>query len=127
MHIPAVARDFIWHDINNTRAELRSKTYSLVVDLLRVSTKGINPLTLDCFNVRSDQKLSKKAEKIRAKEQEILLGSDQAALKGLLELKRWQGKYQEYLNQGKDMFAKDLVRQATIKPIAGVWKVFELS
>ncbi|KAL3420495.1 hypothetical protein PVAG01_06940 [Phlyctema vagabunda] len=60
-------------------------------------------------------------------ERDILLGSSSpAALQGLLSLKAWQQRYDEHLKMGEDMFSKDLYRLAMMKPIAGLWRVFEM-
>lgn len=126
MLMPEAARSVIWPDINNTRNDLRTKTYSLLIDLLRVSTRGINPIGLECWATAQTGVGSRKEEKIREKEREVLLGSDRAALQGLLALKSWQAKYQRDLQEGKQMFVQDMVEQARIRPIAGLWKMFEL-
>lgn len=60
-------------------------------------------------------------------EQNILLGNQSPqALQGLIALKAWHTKYQEHLNQGHNMFAKELYALAMIRPIAGLAKVFEI-
>lgn len=125
LHLPSDVRDFIWHDLNNTRTDLRNKTYMLLVDLLRASTKGINPLMLDCW-ARPVIGKPDTEDKISLSFSRILLGGDQGAMAGLADLKEWQKKYGDVLEQGKQMFAADMVQQSGIPPIAGSWKVFEM-
>jgi len=61
------------------------------------------------------------------KERDVLLGKQSpAALCGMLELKRWQERYQEDLMIGEDMFQKELYAQAMMRPVASLWKVFEM-
>lgn len=61
------------------------------------------------------------------RERNILLGvNSPAALQGVLALKAWYLKYHDNLKQGEDMFSKSLYMQATLKPVAGLWRIFEL-
>jgi hypothetical protein len=61
------------------------------------------------------------------RERNILLGIDSpAALQGMDALKAWYLKYHEHLKQGEDMFSKGLYNLVTMKPVAGLWRIFEL-
>jgi hypothetical protein len=60
-------------------------------------------------------------------ERNILLGrSSPAALQGMLALQKWNQKYGDILEQGKDVFKQPLFRLATASPLAGLWRIFEL-
>jgi len=77
---------------------------------------------------KEKEKEKDKAKVDSLKEREILLGAQSpAAMNGLLALKAWQKRYSEQLKQGEDMFAKDLYRLAMMRPIAGLWRVFEMA
>jgi hypothetical protein len=61
------------------------------------------------------------------RERNVLLGiNSPAALQGVLALKGWYTKYGETLQQGEHMFSNGLYHLATVKPIAGLWRIFEL-
>ena len=61
------------------------------------------------------------------RERNILLGiNSPAALQGMLALRAWYLKYHDHLKQGEDMFSKSLYMLATMKPVAGLWRIFEL-
>ncbi|QSZ36559.1 hypothetical protein DSL72_006439 [Monilinia vaccinii-corymbosi] len=65
----------------------------------------------------------KKAEE----ERRILLGDNSPeALQGMMAVKSWQRRNYEHLKLGEDIFKKDLYRQATINPIAGLWRIFDM-
>ncbi|ESZ94776.1 hypothetical protein SBOR_4833 [Sclerotinia borealis F-4128] len=60
-------------------------------------------------------------------ERRILLGNNSPeALQGMMAVKEWQMKNYEHLKLGEDIFKKDLYRQATINPIAGLWRIFDM-
>jgi hypothetical protein len=59
-------------------------------------------------------------------DQDVLLGNQSpAALHGLIALKGWQKRYGEHLDQGKDMFNKEMYAVAMIRPVAYLSKIFE--
>ncbi|KAG4033570.1 hypothetical protein MFRU_004g00770 [Monilinia fructicola] len=60
-------------------------------------------------------------------ERRILLGDNSPeALQGMMAVKSWQRRNYEHLKLGEDIFKKDLYRQATINPIAGLWRIFDM-
>lgn len=60
-------------------------------------------------------------------ERRILLGDNSPeALRGMMAVKSWQLRNYEHLKLGEDIFKKDLYRQATINPIAGLWRIFDM-
>jgi len=60
-------------------------------------------------------------------DEDVLLGNQSpAALQGLKALKRWQVKYGEHLKQGEHMFTKELYALAMIRPVAALYKVFDV-
>lgn len=60
-------------------------------------------------------------------ERRILLGDNSPeALQGMMAVKSWQIKNFQHLKLGEDIFKKDLYRQATINPIAGLWRIFDM-
>ncbi|KAF7870471.1 hypothetical protein EAF04_004215 [Stromatinia cepivora] len=60
-------------------------------------------------------------------ERRILLGDNSPeALQGMMAVKSWQIKNYQHLKLGEDIFKKDLYRQATINPIAGLWRIFDM-
>lgn len=77
--------------------------------------------------VDSEKARQKSIEMDAQRERNILLGiNSPAALQGMLALKAWYLKYHEHLKQGEDMFSKSLYMLATMKPVAGLWRIFEL-
>lgn len=61
------------------------------------------------------------------RQRNILLGiNSPAALQGVVSLKAWYLKYHDHLKQGEDMFSKSLYMLVTMKPVAGLWRIFEL-
>ncbi|TGO78186.1 hypothetical protein BELL_0075g00020 [Botrytis elliptica] len=60
-------------------------------------------------------------------ERRILLGdTSPEALQGMMAVKSWQIRNFEHLKLGENIFKKDLYRQATINPIAGLWRIFDM-
>jgi len=60
------------------------------------------------------------------RERNILLGlNSPAALQGMIALKSWHDRYSNQFKQGEDMFLNNL-HIATISPIVGLWRLFEL-
>ncbi|KAF5873023.1 uncharacterized protein Bfra_008300 [Botrytis fragariae] len=60
-------------------------------------------------------------------ERRILLGdTSPEALQGMMAVKSWQMRNFEHLKLGENIFKKDLYRQATINPIAGLWRIFDM-
>lgn len=60
-------------------------------------------------------------------ERRILLGdTSPEALQGMIAVKTWQMRNFEHLKLGENIFKKDLYRQATINPIAGLWRIFDM-
>lgn len=121
--IPSPVRELIYGDFLETAAGMRGNGYDLLVDLLRASTSGLNPLKLQCWNAHSD---SITTEENNSRERQILLGIKPAAMDGMRELKAWQEKYQPVLNEGRNMFAANLYEVARIRPIASLFKIFAL-
>jgi hypothetical protein len=75
----------------------------------------------------SERARQKSTEMEAQRERNVLLGIDSpAALQGMLALKAWYLKYHDHLKQGEDMFSKSLFMLATMKPVAGLWRIFEL-
>ncbi|RDW60628.1 hypothetical protein BP6252_12011 [Coleophoma cylindrospora] len=142
-----------WH---NRISEIRHGGYGMLINVLNMNTMGINPLksniwsdelvTNQYFAATSTQKphqqvrgygpyavqgeiplMDPNALRMRTKhERDVLLGASPAALQALLALKAWQGRYNQYLQLGEDMFSKDLYSIASMKPVAGLWRVFEM-
>ena len=79
-------------------------------------------------NVFDSEKARQKSIEMDAeRERNVLLGiNSPAALQGILALKAWNLKYYDHLKQGEDMFSRSLYRLATMKPVAGLWRIFEL-
>jgi hypothetical protein len=66
-------------------------------------------------------------ERERERERNVLLGlHSPPALQGMIALKEWNQKYSEVLKQGPEMFSQPLFRLATLSPLAGLWRMFEL-
>ncbi|KAB8294912.1 hypothetical protein EYC80_006870 [Monilinia laxa] len=67
-------------------------------------------------------------QKAKAEEERrILLGDNSPeALQGMMAVKSWQRRNYEHLKLGENIFKKDLYRQATINPIAGLWRIFDM-
>ncbi|KAI9641899.1 hypothetical protein NHQ30_009767 [Ciborinia camelliae] len=71
--------------------------------------------------------MQQQAQAAAAEERRILLGENSPeALHGMLAVKSWQLRNYEHLKLGEDIFKKDLYRQATINPIAGLWRIFDM-
>ncbi|PQE32966.1 hypothetical protein CJF32_00001434 [Rutstroemia sp. NJR-2017a WRK4] len=74
-------------------------------------------------NMRMLQMQKAKAEQ----ERNVLLGeTSPEALQGMIAVKSWQLRNYDHLQQGENIFAKDLYRQAQINPIAGLWRIFDM-
>ena len=101
---------------------MRNGGYDLLVDLLRASTNGVNPIQQDCWNQHS---VSGAKELQYSKDRQVLLGVDSGAMEGLVELKAWQEKYRSVLDEGRAMFAADAYALARIRVIAGLYKIFD--
>ncbi|RDW91634.1 hypothetical protein BP5796_02799 [Coleophoma crateriformis] len=142
-----------WH---NRLSEIRHGGYGMLINILNTNTMGVNPLKYDIwsdelvtnqyFAATSTQQPQQQVRgydpyvvqgkrslmdpntlRMRTKhERDILLGASPAALQGLLALKAWQDRYNEHLQLGEDMFSKDLYSIASMKPMAGLWRVFEM-
>lgn len=77
--------------------------------------------------VESEKARQTSIEMDAERERNILLGTNSPqALQGLLALKAWYLKYHDHLKQGEDMFSKSLYMLAAMKPVAGLWRIFEL-
>ena len=113
----------------------------MLIGVLRANTNGVNPLKLDCWtedvanpfiietptSYEKGKRSPRSATSPAGKERDVLLGRQSpAALKGMLELKRWQDRYREDLMIGEDMFQKEMYAQAMMRPVASLWKVFEM-
>ena len=76
---------------------------------------------------KSEKALQKSVEMDAQRERNVLLGiNSPAALQGMLALTAWYLKYHDHLKQGEDMFSKSLFMLATMKPVAGLWRIFEM-
>ena len=63
----------------------------------------------------------------KEKERNVLLGyQSPAAMEGLLALKAWQAKFNEDLRLGEDMYAKEIYAQAMMRPVASLWRIFDM-
>jgi hypothetical protein len=120
--VPSPAREMIWGDFHEIRSRLRQGGYQLLVDMLRASTNGVNPIKQQCWKLSG----TGEEEAERKMERYTLLGVDSAAIEGLMALNAWQEKYRSPLDEGRAMFAADAYTIARIRPIAGVCKLFDL-
>jgi len=123
--VPSPAREDVWGDCRKLAMDLRNGGLVMIVSLLRAATKGVNPFKLDCF-VDEVQGIDESLMKKKLKERIDLLGDDPPALEGILALKRWKSKYQASLEEGKMLFANAPYTLSEIRPIAGLFRVFEL-
>ena len=83
--------------------------------------KGKSPT--DKKGIRGQWGIGSAAERERI----VLLGRQSPqALAGILNLKKWETRYQKDLKIGEDMYAKELYAQAMMRPVASLWKVFEM-
>lgn len=81
------------------------------------------------YNDWQAQQIQLKIQKQAKAEEErrVLLGdTSPEALQGMMAVKSWQITNYEHLKLGEDIFKKDLYRQATINPIAGLWRIFDM-
>jgi hypothetical protein len=75
----------------------------------------------------SAAKSSVRQDAERERERNILLGfHSPAALQGMIALQEWNQKYNDVLKQGPEMFSQPVFRLATLSPLAGLWRMFEL-
>ncbi|KAG9242876.1 hypothetical protein BJ878DRAFT_543847 [Calycina marina] len=135
-------REQIWgNDWGERVKEMRHGGYGMLIGVLRANTNGVNPLKLKCwteeksdpFIIETPKSYKKGKQSLREtsspaeREREILLGRQSpAALRGVLELKKWQEKYKADLEIGENMFVKEIYAQAMMRPVASLWKVFEM-
>lgn len=138
---PSPYKEMIWgSDWVERVKKMRHGGYGMLIGVLRANTNGVNPLKLDCFEECSTGKdrfiietpsTYERGHKRRVvekdNERDVLLGRQSpAALQGMLELKRWQARYKEDLKIGEDMFTKEMYAQAMMRPVASLWKIFEM-
>jgi len=139
---PSPYKERIWgEDWGERIKEMRHGGYGMLIGVLRANTNGVNPLKLNCWteeesnpfiietpkSYEKGKRSTKDPTSPAGKERDVLLGKQSpAALRGMLELKRWQERYQEDLMIGEDMFQKELYAQAMMRPVASLWKVFEM-
>jgi hypothetical protein len=110
---PDVAKDpFIIETPTSYGSKKKSKS---------VQAGGSKPKILkDGSNIRA------KLDSPRDRERIILLGQSPAAMDGLFALKAFQTKFSEDLKAGETMFTQELYAQAMMRPVASLWKVFEM-
>jgi hypothetical protein len=101
---------------------MRHTGYQLLVDMLKASTNGVNPMKQKCWSSDDDRE----GELKKIEERYTLLGVDTAALDGLVALKAWQEQYDRILDAGRVMLAADFYTVARIPAIAGLCKVFDM-
>lgn len=140
---PSPYKERIWGlDWGQRIKEMRHGGYGMLIGVLRANTNGVNPLKLTCWteDAAADRFIietpttyekGKRVPRFPAteaeRERDVLLGRQSpAALRGMLELKRWQARYRNDLVIGEDMFQKEMYAQAMMRPVASLWKIFEM-
>jgi len=139
---PSPYKERIWGvDWGERVKEMRHGGYGMLIGVLRANTNGVNPLKLNCWaeetsdpfiietptSYEKGKRIPRSVSSPAGKERDVLLGRQSpAALKGMLELKRWQERYRDDLMIGEDMFQKEMYAQAMMRPVASLWKIFEM-
>lgn len=153
---PSPYKEQIWGvDWGERVKRMRHGGYGMLINVLRQNTNGVNPLKLECWEEEAspfiistpksysqgkkspDAEPRNRRESIKGqwgigtraeRERNVLLGRQSpAAMEGVLAVKKWQQRYKEDLILGQDMFTKEMYAQAMMRPVASLWKVFEMT
>ncbi|PQE05869.1 hypothetical protein CJF31_00004644 [Rutstroemia sp. NJR-2017a BVV2] len=116
--IPSPYKERIWGVQWHERVtQIRHGGYGMMLEVLRANTKNVNPLELSCWVGTTDYGIeTTDPYAVGSNAQYVDLGVDST------------NSYQNYdhLQQGENIFAKDLYRQSQINPIAGLWRIFDM-
>jgi hypothetical protein len=139
--VPAATRKAIWGDIEAVIKDLRVRQHALLVELLKIGAKGINPLRLDywVWEEGTDGNVGKgsregedglfggKGEVVKRRNSKgmALLGQDGAAFDGFVALRGWHDKYKGAMSGGNEMWESVPYTLAHIQAIAALSRVFE--
>jgi hypothetical protein len=97
----------------------------MTLDLLRIGTKGVNPLKLDCWSTEEETNSGGQKVQIRNPKGMALLGHDSAAFDGFVALRQWHSRYKAAMLQGNDMWDSVPFTKSHIQAIASLSRVFE--
>lgn len=98
----------------------------MLVDLLRVSTRGVNPMKLTCFEPQEAAAQDSSCEALKTVHKDTAIGLvDPASLAGGIKLKDWNSRYEVVMGEAMEMLRLDLYGLDRIRPIGALCKVFE--
>ncbi|KAK6367367.1 hypothetical protein LTS17_010293 [Exophiala oligosperma] len=121
MAVPSPVRELVWGNSHSKRLWMRECSYGMLVDLLRASTRGINPMKLQ---FSADNGGTAKSEDMSGVG--VLLGDiDSAELDGIQKLKDWKSQHQGAMNQAGEMFNLYLYQQARVRTIGSLCLIYE--
>jgi len=110
----------IWGSSHERRMGMRQRGYQMLLDYLRASTNGINPLKLECFSFTNwSQSVESSSDRAAA------LQYDPAAISGVQTLQAWYIDHKRLMMEGKEMFQKNAYNLANIWPVAGLFLLFD--
>lgn len=105
---------------------MRRGSYGLLIDLLRASTKGINPLKLTCVGYQEDHVGHSTPSMNSPKHETTLLPAfDPATLSGGRKLNQWFRDHSTSMHQAMNMLSLDLYGMDEIRPAGALFKVLE--
>lgn len=104
--------------------------YGMLVELLKVSTKGVNPMKLECFDSQDTCPVPKNFGSTRAdtnlEHTTTSLGKvDFASSLGAIRLKSWAREHQASLRATMEYFELNLYEVDLVRPIGALCKLFE--
>lgn len=120
--VPPSLRDLIWGDLYTIVSGMRAGAYDLLVDLLRASTNGFNPVRQQqSWAVGNSNNQEAQNNELR----QVLLGDDPAAKQGLIEVKAWYEKHKSTLEEGRNMMNAGAYAAARVAAIGSLCKIFD--
>jgi hypothetical protein len=139
--VPSPVREQIWGDCHTRRSWMRRGSYGMLVDLLRASTRGVNPIKLKCFEHRhpdyddhdqgtggapSESSRPSIPDLANLEYKQTLLGTiDPASFAGAISLKDWIQRNKASMAEAMQMFRLDLYGAERVRPIGSLFQVYE--
>ena len=99
---------------------MREGSYGMLIDMLRASTKGVNPMKLQ-FSGNHESAVSGNTSEVGV----LLRDADPAGLDGMQALKNWKSQHQNAMDQGKEIFRLNLYQQARVRTIGHLWMIYD--
>jgi hypothetical protein len=127
--VPIATRTAIWGDVISVVSDLRVRQYMMSLELLKIGAKGINPLRLDYWVYEEEEEEDEHGEKSLKRKRNLkgmaLLGGDEAAFDGFVELKRWHERYKTILREGMAVWDSVPYTMVHLQGVVALNRVFE--